>query len=59
MGESLEDFLRPKNNPKNSIASGSFQCSECNDIVHQGQLDESSMTLTYECVNGHSNRIKL
>ena len=59
MGESLEDFLKPK--PSNYFleVSGNMRCLECEEPVYSGKVDEESMLLIYSCTKGHESRVKM
>lgn len=59
MGESLEDFLRPKPSKDFMEVSGSMACQECNEIVHKGFMSESDLVIHYKCSRGHESKVKL
>jgi len=59
MAESLNDFLNPVEKSKYADVSGSLACTECNEIVHSGKLNEDDIILRYRCSKNHESRIKL
>jgi hypothetical protein len=59
MSDSLEDFLGSKKNSNQLSVSGSMRCQECNEIVHQGMMNENDMVISYSCSKGHQSKVKL
>lgn len=59
MTESLEDFLGVTKKNNMIEVSGSFSCSECDEVVNEGRMSDDDHIMIYYCSYGHESRVQL
>jgi hypothetical protein len=58
----LNEFFKPNeiiNNPDIETIIGSKPCAKCEKNADKAFWDSSSMTLSWECPDGHPNQFKV